>query len=304
MAIFKSTFSFCRMNFGKWKRDYRVWIIMLFTALLVVDYLQGYTSYAVAEGKNITFCLLPVLHIQSEISLAAPKVLFYILFILLICDAPFMHDITPYAIMRSGRGKWWMGECVYLALAAFFFILFLAVCSFFVVLPAVSFENDWGTGLMDYLYGTETFSVDDILRRYPISIGLPEKAVTYLNPFECQIYTFFTGWAAMFFLGLIVYLMNLITRSKFWGVVAAAFFVLLDPILEAQTEMSRCFWAPVFSPICWTSVEQLNYVDSQSIFNIPVVVALYSVLLILLIAVIGIMSKKISVEVSYHENGN
>lgn len=304
MAVFRSTVSFSRMNFGRWKRDYRVWIILLFTALLVVDYLKGYTAYALAEGKSITFCMLPVLHIQSEISLGAPKVLFYTMFILLICDAPFLYNITPYAVLRSGRRKWWLGECAYLAMAAFFFMLFLAFCCFLVVLPVVSFQNDWGNGLTDYLYGTEMFSVDDILQRYPISIGLPEKAVTYLNPLECQMYTFLTGWAAMFFLGLVVYLMNLITKSKFWGVVSAAFFVLLDPVLEAQTAVSRWFWTPVCSPLCWTSVEQLNYVNSRSVFNIPLVVVLYTVLLIVLITVIGIISKKILVEVSCYENGN
>ena len=108
MAIFRSLFSYFQMNFGRWKRDYRVWIIMVFTALLVFDYLHGYTSYALAEGKSVTFCLLPILHIRSTISLYSPKVVFYILFILLICDAPFLYNITPYAVLRSGRKKWWI----------------------------------------------------------------------------------------------------------------------------------------------------------------------------------------------------
>lgn len=303
MDIFRSIFSYSQMNFGRWKKDYRVWIIMLFTALLVVDYLHGYTAYAVEEGKNITFCLLPILHIQSNISLASPKVLFYILFILLICDAPFLYNITPYAILRSGRKKWWLGECFYLSLTALFFMIFISICCFLVVLPVVSFENDWGNGLTDYIYGTEMFSVTDILRDYPISIGLPEMAVKYLNPIGCQTYTFFAGWATMFFLGLIVYLMNLVTKSKFWGVVVAVFFVLLDPILTLETARTGQ-WYPLLSPLCWTSVEQLDYVNSASFLNLPVTIVLYSALLILLISIIGLVSKKISVEVSCHENGN
>jgi hypothetical protein len=276
---------------------------MLFAALLVVDYLHGYTAYAIAEGKSITAYLLPVLHIQSNISLASPKVLFYILFILLICDAPFQYPVTPYVVMRSGRKKWWSCECLYIALAAFLFVLFLAVCCFLTVLPAVRFDNSWGNGLTDYIYGTQNYSVTDILRKYPISIGLPEEAVKYLNPVECQMYTFFSSWATMFFLGLIVYLTNLLTKSKFLGVVFAVFFVLLDPILTLAALETRQK-SVLFSPLCWTSVEGLKYVNDESLLNIPRVVILYAVLLAALMVVIGVISKKISVEVSCHEYGN
>ena len=303
MEAFKGAAAFSVLNFGRWKRDFRVWIILLSAALLAADYLNGYTAYAVAEGKELTFCLLPLLHYPSWVSIGAPKVLFCTLFILLVCDAPFIYRITPYAVMRSGRRLWWIGECAYIAMAALFFTLFLALCCFLVALPAVSFENAWGSGLTDYIFGTSSMSFVEIMKKYPAVIPLPKGTIRYLNPMECQAYTFFAGWAAMTFLGLVAYLVNLLARGRYWGVMAASFFVLLDPIMTECVTFTD-FWSPLFSPICWTSIELLDYVNDMSRLNIPLVCVLYGVLLVALVAAIGLASKKIVIEVSCDETGD
>ena len=303
MAAFKNIFAFSLLNFGRWKRDYRVWILLAFAALLTADYIGGYAAYARGEGREITFCLLPLLHYPSWISLRAPKALFYTLFILLVCDAPFMYKITPYAVLRSRRNRWWIGECVYIAMASLFFMLFLALCCLLITVPATSFENAWGSGLTDYIFGTDQHSALELLQMYPVGIDLPGDAVRYLNPMECQAYTFFAGWASMTFLGMVTYLVNLLARSRFWGVVAAAFFVMLDPVLM-QYIYETDFWSPLFSPICWTSIELLDYVNDMSRLNIPRVCVLYGVLLVALVAAIGLASKKIVIEVSCDETGD
>ena len=303
MEAFKGAAAFAFLNFGRWKRDFRIWVIFLFAALLVADYLNGYTAYAVAEGKEVTFCLLPLLYYASNISIGAPKVLFYTLFILLVCDAPFSYRITPYAVMRSGRRPWWAGECAYVALAALSFMLFLSLCCLLVALPAVSFGNAWGSGLTDYIFGTDSMSYLEILEKYPVGIGLPTEAVRYLNPLECGAYTFFTGWASMTFLGLTAYLVNLLARRRFWGVMAAAFFVMLDPIMT-ECESFTYHWSPLFSPVSWTSIEMLDYVDSLSRLDIPRVCLLYGVLLVALVAAVGLASRKIVIEVTCDEIGD
>lgn len=59
MGIFRGAWAVVSINFHKWKRDYRVWLIFAFTAVIIVDYLSGYTDYAVAENRSLTGCLLP-----------------------------------------------------------------------------------------------------------------------------------------------------------------------------------------------------------------------------------------------------
>ena len=58
------------------------------------------------------------------------------------------------------------------------------------------------------------------------------------------------------------------------------------------------------SPLCWTSIQELDYLDAGSVLSLPLVCVLYGVLLVALVAAIGLASKKIVIEVSCDETGD
>ncbi len=297
MEIFRGIFSILILNFSRWKKDLRILIVLVFVALLVIHYLSGYISYAVSEHKSITFCLLPLLHLQSQVSLAAPKMIIYLCFVLLICDAPFMYPTTPYIVLRTKRNGWWLGECLYIILSALFFMLFLTACSVILSLPCISFKNDWGSAITDYLFGSEKYTFQELVQKYPISIDIPMQAVRYLNPFECQIYTFFTGWATMTFLGFSTYLGGLLKSRSALGIEIAVFFLLLDPIMALQSNAGRP-WMLLLSPLCWTSVEQLSYTRADSPLTIPKVICGFVFVFLAQLIAIRKISKKVYIDVS------
>lgn len=297
METFKSAaaFSFCNIN--RWKKDLRVWLVLLFTLFIIIEYLKGYTIYGMAEGKKMTFCMLPILFQTCDISLRAPKVLWHTGFILLLCDAPFLYQNTPYVIMRSSRKKWWIGECMYIFEVAFIYMLFITITSSAVSLPIASFENDWGEALTDFLYGTDTMTVEQLLGKYMLGLGEPARAVQMLYPFACQAYTFFTGLASFFILGLLIYLINLMQKNILWGLGTAFIFVFLDPLLYFSASSLKKYWLQAFSPVCWTSVECINILGSRFFISIPFVTATSLIVISVLIILIALSSRKIMVEV-------
>lgn len=296
MQKFKSiaAFSFC--NISRWKQDYRVWLILVFTALLIVEYLKGYTLYGMAEGKKMTFCMLPVIFQTCDISLRSPKVLWHIGYILLLCDAPFLYQNAPYIIMRGGRNKWWMGECLYILEVAFLYMGFITVVSSAVSLPVISFQNDWGPALADFINGTDTKTLKQLLYDYPLGLGLPERAVNMLYPFASQAYTFFTGLASFSILGLVIYLINLIQKNILWGIGTACVIVFLDPILTFLAKPAD-YWLQAFSPVCWTSVECINLLGSRFFISIPFVAAASLIIIGIMLVFIALLSRKIMIEV-------
>ncbi|MBO5072951.1 MAG: hypothetical protein J6C32_08290 [Eubacterium sp.] len=296
MGIFRGAWAVVSINFHKWKRDYRVWLIFAFTAVIIVDYLSGYTDYAVAENRSLTGCLLPVLYLPSEISLRAPKMLWHIGFILLLCNAPFMYPVSPYAILRTRRVKWWIGECTYIILAALIFMVFVTLVSILVAAPAMPLAADWGETFHDFVFGTDTHTVQELLERSALSIKVPQKSIMYLNPAACQIYTFFTGWGSFAVLGLLLYLVNLMQKNTVLGLGVTAVFILLDPILTMLAPQYG-YWIQVFSPVCWTSVENLHNLRSDYFVSIPFVAVAYPLLIIALISLIAWGSKKVRIEV-------
>lgn len=296
METFRGIKAIVSINFHKWKRDYRVWLIFAFVAVIVADYLMGYTDYAVAENRSLSGCLLPVLYLPSEISLRAPKMLWCIGFVLLLCNAPFMYPVSPYAILRTRRMKWWMGECTYIFLAALIFMTFITLVSILTVVPALPFSADWGETFHDFVFGTDTMTVEELLERHAVSIEVPKKTIMYLNPIACEIYTFLTGWATFVVLGLFLYLVNLLQKNTVLGLGITSVFILLDPILTMLAPQYG-YWLQIFSPVCWTSVENLNNLRSDYFVNIPFVSVAYPVLILVLLSFIAWGSKKVRIEV-------
>ena len=296
MVIFRGVGAIVSINLHRWKRDYRVWLILIFVAVIIMDYLNGYSGYAVAQNRSLTAYLLPVLYLPSEVGLRAPKVLWCMGFLLLLCNAPFMHPMSPYAILRTRRNKWWVGECAYVCLVALIFMIFITLISILVAVPKVSFSNDWGDTFKDYLFGTSTRTVDELLGQYPLSISLPKKAIMYLNPIACQIYTFFTGWATFIVLGLLLYYISLSQKNKLLGLGITSIFIYLDPILTLLAP-EYGYWLQAFSPVCWTSVECLKDLGAIYFISISFVSVAYPTLMIVLLVLIAWKSKKIMIEV-------
>ena len=113
MEIFRSGIQITVINVHRWKKDYRIWLILSFTAVLLINYMMPYIEYCMYSGNKITFCLLPLIYKPSEVSIRAPKMLLHIGFLLLLCDAPFLHETAPYMFLRSGRKARFVGEVLY-----------------------------------------------------------------------------------------------------------------------------------------------------------------------------------------------
>lgn len=295
MEIFRGIIAVSYCNISRWKKDYRVWLILIFTALLIVEYLKGYTIYGIAEGKKMTFCMLPILFQTCDISLRAPKVLWHIGYILLLCDAPFLNSNALYVIMRSGRKKWWIGECLYIFEIAFLYMGFITIVSSALAIPVISFENDWGDVLVDFINGTDTKTVEELLYSYHLGLGEPERAISMLYPFACEAYTFFTGIASFSILGLLLYLVNLVQKNIVWGIGTACMIVFLDPILTYLAKPAN-YWLQAFSPVCWTSVECINLLGTRFFISIPFVTAASLIVISVLLIFIALFSKKMIIE--------
>ncbi|MGN0298816.1 MAG: hypothetical protein ACI4C1_06525 [Lachnospiraceae bacterium] len=296
MDGFKRMLQVVRINFCGWKRDFRIWFILAFTAVLIIEYLKGFVIYGMENGKTLTFCMLPFLYMSSNISVRAPKMLWHIGFLLLICDAPFLHQNAPYMVLRSRRTSWWMGECLYIVLVALFYMTFITLVSSAVTLPVICLENDWGEAITDFMYGTSETSVLELFDTYELGMAWPELVIKFLYPFASQLYTFLTGWGTFVILGWLVYALSLTRKTNVVGLLTAGVFIFLDPILVYGATF-RHYWLQAFSPICWTSVDSLNILYREYFLSIPFVMIMYPLVLSILLVIISRLSRKSIIEV-------
>ena len=294
MVLFKSALHIAWINLCRWKKDYRIWLVFLFSSMLIVNYLKPYILYCTSEGKRITPCMLPLLFVQSDISLGSPKVYWFLGCLLLLCDAPFLHETASYMILRGGRKGWYLGEVLYIFMTSFFYMTFLTIVSAAVSIPVIEWGNDWGSGIMDYVFGNESFLSEEIWAMFPRHIPAPELTIMYLYPIAVEIYTYLTGLGCMFLLGLMVYLFSLVTRKEGLPIALGGILVLIDPLLTFWAGIGRPWWQ-YFSPISWTSTDNLRILDMKHALSVEFVAAAELSLIALLLLLIAWKMRRMEV---------
>ena len=232
---FKSATIIATLNLLSWKKDYRIWSVGTVIMVLIIRYLIGVPLYALPNGKTSTALLLPVLLADAMNSNGLLKVLIFFGGILLFCDAPFLKDNKWFLIHRAGRRRWWKGECLYIAIASFIYMAFIAACSFLVVLV-----------LYSKVY--------------------PKNVISSTTVWNAAFYSYMVSSLTVMLLGYLVYAFNVVTGKNWPGILAASCLVLADPVViyfyNEQTS-----WMMLFSPVNWSSIENLKKYSGEGMLT-------------------------------------
>ncbi len=288
----RKIWSIALTNLQRWKSDQRIWLIFFFTGILIVNEFKGFVAYGLDAGEKCTAYMLPVLFDSSYVSIGVVKTLLFLCGLFLLCDAPFLYRNTPYMIMRSSREGWWMGECLYILLATFLYVAFLAVIAMVAVLPVIQFGDAWG-GVLERFINEDT----EFKTLYDVYLSVPFATQGVLFPSGAQMYTFLTVWATLWILGMIQYLVNLVTKSMFWGFACAGIFIFLDPILNVLAISPYFEWVHMLSPVCWVTTDALHLVDNGQYLSMTYVICMLIALIVILLFAIRTVSKKVVIEV-------
>lgn len=254
---FKSATIIATLNLLSWKKDYRIWSVGTVIMVLIIRYLIGVPLYALPNGKTSTALLLPVLLADAMNSNGLLKVLIFFGGILLFCDAPFLKDNKWFLIHRAGRKGWWKGECLYIAIASFIYMAFIAACSFLMVLPCLEW-NGWGSiweissnKLMNYVLYSKVY---------------PKNVISSTTVWNAAFYSYMVSSITVMLLGYLVYAFNVVTGKNWPGILAASCLVLADPVViyfyHEQTS-----WMMLFSPVNWSSIENLKKYSGEGMLT-------------------------------------
>ena len=185
-----------------------------------------------------------------------------------------------------------MGECLYILLATFSYVAFLTAISTVAVLPVAQFGDAWGGVLERFINNDPNFRAI-----YDVYVTVPFETQGVLFPSGTQMYTFLTVWAVLWILGMIQYLVNLVTKSMFWGFACAGLFVFLDPVFNMLSLSPYFEWVQMLSPVCWVTTDSLHLVNNDNFLSMTYVICMLIALILVLLMVIRTVSKKVVIEV-------
>lgn len=266
MKSFKIIWSVCCNGFRKWKGNYRIWCIAILVLMITHMLTAEIRTFVSDIGIKVTPWIFPFLTGQKY-----NKLLFFFPLILLFCDAPFIDAGQPYNIIRSGKKNWCIGQILYIAISSGIYFFFLLFSSIILNIQSMVLDFDWGKIL-------SSFAKTGIAGEINLKLVFSPRIIDYFTPLQAMFFSFLLLWIAGFFLGMVIFTLNIVSDTRSIGVLGAVSLLLFDATLNGSGFL---LW---FSPVSWCNLTNIRLGEGQTP-NIEYVYTMYAVLLLVLVVI-------------------
>lgn len=238
------------------RTNQRILMIFILAAIFVFSNFQGVLDFSRDVGIPVRPWAFP--HITSDyicqlVIMAGAVALF--------CDAPFNSEIQKYILPRAGYTAWTAGQCMYIVVLSFLYILTILLFSILPLLPNMEFRNGWGK-----IWGT--LARFTVVSQYGISFYVYDYVIGAYTPLQAMALSFLLSWVCCVWLGLVTYFLNYVT-GKYVGTFLSAGFVLMDITVANE-------WLPWFYRISPVTLAQLQALrGNNSLYQVDLDYALW-----------------------------
>lgn len=281
------SFRICNQNIRKWTGNKRVIMILILLIFFTRVYTKNIAILAISMGKTISPWLLPFLLNRRYM-----KTIYLILVVFMFCDAPFIDTNQPYVFLRCNRSTWSIGQLLYIIIGSLIMVAVLFISTIIVNIRYIRWDSTWGD-VISYA------SVTNVLANMGLSndtIVLSGKIVKYFSPLQAMAFTTLLLWMSFILIGLIIYVINIITHSQLFGILTASFLVLLSGGVDMLpgSIKERALW---FSPFSWNTLNNIKITTTNELPTIDYVLGMYIGMIIILCVIAIIAGRKLVIDV-------
>lgn len=251
MNLIKAAFAICSQNLRKWATDYRMRTIAALLIIIVQIYIDDMLRVANLLGTKVSIWIFPFLYAQFH-----TKVIFTLPVVLMFCNAPFTDKNQIFVYTRTGRARWLLGQIVYIFIASAFYYLFVLLISIILTVFIAEPSFDWGKTINMIAFSGVAQQAGSFY------LDVPPLILEFFTPLQAVFFTLLTSWLSAILLGLIVFFFNLITETRFIGIIISSALVVWTVLVsnDGFKEFMR------FSPISWNT---LNNIDAGKMTPYP-----------------------------------
>lgn len=282
MGSVKTVWAVCAQNLRKWATDYRMWTIAALLIIMVQIYVDDMQKVAVLLGTKVSFWIYPFIYVQFH-----TKVIFTLPVILMFCNAPFTDKNQIFVYTRTSRAKWLWGQVLYIFIASAAYYLFILLLTFFSTFFIAEPSLEWGKTL--YMIANSRVAAN----AGAFFLNVPNIILEYFSPIEATFLTLLTSWLSAVLLGMIVLFFNLITGTRFIGIVISSALVVWTVLVSIGGWIDYVR----FSPISWNTLNNIDAGGMTANPSFEYCLCVYGGLIVVLIAGIIIFGRKKSLDV-------
>lgn len=277
MKSFNAIWAVCAQNFRKWQTDQRVWCVWLMLLFLTLLYTDDMKTVAYYIGTKPPLWTFPFLYSQFH-----TKLLFTFPIVLLYCNAPFVDNNQIFVCMRSGRTNWLCGQVLYVVLSSGIYYIFLFLMTILTSVFSCELSAQWGKTLPTLATSSAAANSGAVF------IEVSEFVIEYFTPVQAVWFTFVLSWCSAVFLGMLIFVCNLLTGTKIAGILSAGLAVAICGSVE-HFNMKKLLH---FSPVSWNTLDNVDVGGTTSNPSFTYCICVYTALFILITVLILIFGRK------------
>ena len=283
MRWLRSVFSISAQNLRKWQTDYRVWCIGIMLIAVSAIYVDDIRLVTKATGTEMPVWIFPFMYSQFH-----TKLIFTLPVVLLFCSAPFIDRNQTFVFMRTGHMKWLCGQVLYIVIASAVYYFFILAVSLLLTVFSGGFSLGWGKTL-SMLATSQNLGWEGAL-----TVDVSYIVITFFTPLQAVWFTFLLSWLGAVFVGLTIFALNLISGTKYLGVLVSSFFVIFSSIVANEAGWEKLLR---FSPMSWITLDRVDVGNVTKNPSFTYCVSVFAVLIAILMAAILIFGRKKSLDV-------
>ena len=286
MKWFRSVFSISAQNLRKWQTDYRVWCIGIMLISLTAIFVDDMRNVIKETGTEMPVWIFPFMYTQFH-----TKLIYTLPVVLLFCSAPFTDRNQTFVFMRTGRIKWLCGQILYIIIASAVYYLFILAVSLLLTVFSGGFSLEWGKTLLIMSTSQSLGSVAS--GATALTIDVSYIVVTFFTPLQAVWFTFLMSWLGAVFVGLTIFALNLISGTKYLGVLVSSFFVIFSSMVAKDAGWEKLLR---FSPMSWITLDMIDVGRVTKNPSFTYCVSVFAGLIAVLTAAILIFGRKKSLD--------
>ena len=239
----------CKLNVLQWRIQPKYVLCIAFLILHMWSVLHGFLAYSTDLGHPMHPWLLPFLP-GTYVSFT----IMMVLFVFLICDAPFRNGQQQMVLLRVGKQQWIGAQLLYLLLASVCFAVLLWVLSWVFLLPNLEWSGEWGKAIQTAARTTALWNYVDM-----------ELSVQFLKgttPMAGTLWTVGMMVGVCFLLGEIILVCNLWCKQGL-GTAIAVGLVLLHCAIRTFSTLRYYHVLVWFSPVSWIDYSLMGHTNQN-----------------------------------------
>lgn len=263
MKGIKEIFKIIRCNFASWIVNYKIYLVVFLLIVFVGDNFTGVFEFAKQMRYRVSPYLFPFCFTHPFMKMIIFSCVFF-----LFSNAPFVSEFHLLLLSRTGKKKWYIAQIIYLAICSVLLTGFITILPILKNITMIAFINDWGKILQT------------LARQYDVVHPISYATVNWYSAHETMLYTCCISVLLMMFLGMVLFLCNILFKNQSVGVMVASAFVLFDWFVYLM-DNKTLLW---ISPISWIQISNMAYAREQGIpsqtFSIVCLIILNSLLMV------------------------